>query len=73
MDNSKRTEFIKRLGIDGSSLMEPFSYDVISEVKESITKPRYIKFGDVTAFRKDSRMIDDSDDIEMVINWIGRK
>lgn len=73
MGNGIETGFIKKLGINGVSELEPFSYKLLDNAKEGITKPQYIQFGNITAFKKDSRFTDESDDMELVINWIGRK
>lgn len=70
---NKESGLIKKLSIDGNSMVEPFNYKFLSKTKEGITKPQYIQFGNYNAFMKDSRATDDSDDMEMVINWIGRK
>lgn len=73
MNVTKETGYIKKLTLDCRFIVEPIQYSVLADAKEGITAPQYIRYGDTTAFKKDSRKTDNSDDMEMVINWIGRK
>lgn len=64
--------YLLSISDNGDLLYTQSEINIIDRVKEGITKPLLVKVNDKLAFQKDSGDIDDSDDLEMVVNYLGR-
>lgn len=57
---------------NGDTEYAPATVTVLKDVGVGITRPQIIELNGEIGFQKDSRSVDDSDDLEMVINYLGR-
>lgn len=57
---------------NGDMVCAPATVTVLKDVGAGITRPQIIELNGEIGFQKDSRSVDDSDDLEMIINYLGR-
>lgn len=57
---------------NGDMVCAPATVTVLKDVGAGITHPQIIELNGEIGFQKDSRSVDDSDDLEMIINYLGR-
>lgn len=64
--------YLLSISDNGKMLLRQSEIKIIDRSKVGITKPLIVKVNGKSAFQKNSDDIDDSDDLEMVVNYLGR-
>ena len=68
------TAWMANISQDGGAFLEPVSLKVLGRTKDGISRPRIVRLLDGRkGFWKDSSPFDESDDAEIVIQYLGRR
>lgn len=65
--------YLAYINIDGSTTIKSMHVKEMNQFVSGINHAQVVMYDGKKGFKKDSRKVDSSDDIEMVINWLGRK